>query len=72
VTPHNPHSRQYIAVANVHHAVTWQQKRGSGVLQVAEVCVQALLQGGARNKVLEIAASPSAPRRPIDQWFSDV
>jgi hypothetical protein len=41
-------------------------------MQVAEVCVQALLQAGAKNKVLEVVASPSAPKKAPEQWFSDV
>lgn len=46
---------------------------GCGVgVQVAEVCVQALLQDGAKNKVVELVASPSAPNLTPEQWFQDV
>jgi hypothetical protein len=41
-------------------------------MQVGEVCAQALLQNKAQNKVLEIVASPSAPKKPAEQWFDNV
>lgn len=42
------------------------------MLQVADVCVEALLQPGAQNKVVEIVASASAAKLPVDQWFANV
>jgi hypothetical protein len=38
-------------------------------LQVAEVCVEALIQNSGANKVVEIVASPSAPKLPAEKWF---
>ena len=32
--------------------------------------MQALLQAGAKNKVVEVVASPTAPKKPTEQWFS--
>ncbi|KAG2498723.1 hypothetical protein HYH03_003463 [Edaphochlamys debaryana] len=38
---------------------------------VAAVAVQAVLQPGAsKDRVVEIVASPSAPKLPVDQWFT--
>jgi hypothetical protein len=42
------------------------------MLQVAGVCVQALLQSEAQNKVVEIVASASAAKLPVDRWFANV
>jgi len=36
---------------------------------VAAVCVAALVQPRADNKVIEVVSSPSAPVLPEDQWF---
>ena len=36
------------------------------------MCVQALLQEGAKNKVVEVVASTSAPELTPEQWFKDL
>ncbi|KAK3233016.1 hypothetical protein CYMTET_56660 [Cymbomonas tetramitiformis] len=37
--------------------------------QVAEICVEALFQGAADNKVIEIVSSPTAPQLDRSAWF---
>ena len=34
--------------------------------------MEAVLQPGASNKVVEVVASKSAPKLPPDQWFAAV
>jgi hypothetical protein len=38
-------------------------------LQVGAVLVEALFQDKARNRVVEIVASPDAPSKEPSQWF---
>eukprot|EP00898_Chlorokybus_atmophyticus_P007458 jgi/Chlat1/7713/Chrsp66S00565 len=47
---------------------------GGGILrsQVAEVCVEALMQPAAANKIVEIIASTSEPATPIEELFARV
>lgn len=40
--------------------------------KVAQVCVEALFQPGARNKVVEIVAKPDAPAREFSELFASV
>ncbi len=40
--------------------------------KVAQVCVDALFQPTARNKILEIVAKPDAPSRPMEELFAGV
>ncbi|MGB3518415.1 MAG: SDR family oxidoreductase [Elainellaceae cyanobacterium] len=40
--------------------------------QVAEVCVEALVQPSAKNKLVEIIAQPDAPQQSLEQWFSSI
>jgi uncharacterized protein YbjT (DUF2867 family) len=40
--------------------------------KVAQVCVEALLQPQARNKIVEIVAKPDAPAQPFDTLFASV
>ncbi len=42
------------------------------LLQVAEVCIAALVEPSARNKVVEIIASKDAPERTFEELFSSV
>ena len=37
---------------------------------VADVCVEALRQAAAANRVFEVVASPSAPVQPPSTWFN--
>jgi uncharacterized protein YbjT (DUF2867 family) len=39
---------------------------------VAQVCVQALRDSNASNKIVEIVASPEAPATPAEKWFDAV
>ena len=41
-------------------------------IKVAQVCVEALLQPEARNKIIEIVAKPDAPPMTFDQLFKSV
>jgi uncharacterized protein YbjT (DUF2867 family) len=41
-------------------------------IKVAEVCVEALLQPEAKNKIIEIVAKPDAPLMTFDQLFESV
>lgn len=51
----------------------WRTKRvASGALQVADCCVEALVEAGASNKVVEIIAKPENPRRPYTELFASV
>jgi uncharacterized protein YbjT (DUF2867 family) len=38
--------------------------------KVAQVCVEALLQPAARNKIVEIVAKPEAPERSFEELFA--
>lgn len=38
--------------------------------QVGKVLVESLFQSGAKNRVVEIVASPDAPSKPKSEWFS--
>jgi uncharacterized protein YbjT (DUF2867 family) len=40
--------------------------------KVAQVCVEALSQPAARNKVVEIVAKPDAPAQPLESLFAAV
>ena len=40
--------------------------------QVADVCVDALVEPSASNKVVEIAAQENAPFRTMNELFSSV
>ncbi len=40
--------------------------------QVAQVCVEALFESEAKNKVVEIVASAEAPKKPIEELFAQV
>ena len=40
------------------------------VLTVAAVCVEALFDKSASNRVVEIVASPDAPKTSPDTWFA--
>jgi uncharacterized protein YbjT (DUF2867 family) len=40
--------------------------------KVAQVCVEALSQSAARNKVVEIVAKPDAPAQPLETLFAAV
>lgn len=40
--------------------------------KVAQVCVEALLQPAARNKIVEIVAKPEAPERGFEELFATV
>lgn len=40
--------------------------------KVAQVCVEALFQPQAKNKVVEIVAKPDAPAQPFDALFTSV
>jgi uncharacterized protein YbjT (DUF2867 family) len=40
--------------------------------KVAQVCVEALSQSAARNKVVEIVAKPDAPVQPLESLFAAV
>jgi uncharacterized protein YbjT (DUF2867 family) len=40
--------------------------------KVAQVCVEALLQPQAKNKIVEIVAKPDAPAQPFDTLFASV
>jgi hypothetical protein len=40
--------------------------------KVAQVCVEALLQPQAQNKIVEIVAKPDAPAQPFDTLFASV
>lgn len=40
--------------------------------KVAQVCVEALLQPAARNKIVEIVAKPEAPERSFEELFATV
>jgi uncharacterized protein YbjT (DUF2867 family) len=40
--------------------------------KVAQVCVEALSQSAARNKVVEIVAKPDAPAQPLESLFAAV
>ncbi|MBI4785158.1 MAG: SDR family oxidoreductase [Oscillatoriophycideae cyanobacterium NC_groundwater_1537_Pr4_S-0.65um_50_18] len=40
--------------------------------KVAQVCVEALFQPGAKNKVVEIIAKPDAPVQPLEALFAHV
>lgn len=40
--------------------------------KVAQVCVDALLQPAARNKIVEIVAKPEAPARSMEELFASV
>lgn len=42
------------------------------VYQVAAVLVEAAIQPGASNKVVEIVSSKDAPVLPPEQWFSNI
>ena len=39
---------------------------------VAEVCVEALIQPGASNRVVEVVASPTAPPLGAKDWFASL
>jgi len=43
-----------------------------GCLQVADVCVEALVSPAAADKVVEIVAEKTAPVRTIEQLFEGV
>lgn len=53
----------------LHNQVQRMSDMTASPLQVGQVCAQALLQDKARNKVVEIVASPNALRKPPSQWF---
>jgi uncharacterized protein YbjT (DUF2867 family) len=40
--------------------------------KVAQVCVEALVQPQAKNKIVEIVAKPDAPAQPLDALFAAV
>jgi uncharacterized protein YbjT (DUF2867 family) len=40
--------------------------------KVAEVCVNALFQPAAKNKIIEIIAKPNVPRRSMEELFASV
>jgi uncharacterized protein YbjT (DUF2867 family) len=40
--------------------------------KVAQVCVEALFQTSARNKIVEIVAKPDAPAKPFEELFVGV
>ncbi|KGF73822.1 epimerase [Neosynechococcus sphagnicola sy1] len=40
--------------------------------KVAQVCVEALLQPAARNKIVEIVAQADAPEKPLTELFASV
>jgi uncharacterized protein YbjT (DUF2867 family) len=40
--------------------------------KVAQVCVEALFQPSARNKIVEIVAKPDAPSKPFEELFVGV
>jgi uncharacterized protein YbjT (DUF2867 family) len=40
--------------------------------KVAQVCVEALFQGEARNKIVEVVATPEAPQKSFDELFTNV
>lgn len=37
---------------------------------VAAVCIQALFDAGASNRVVEIVSNPTAPVLDVDMWFA--
>lgn len=45
---------------------------GGVKLQVADICVEALVEDAARNRVFEVVAQESALFRPIGQLFTSV
>lgn len=40
--------------------------------KVAQVCVEALLQPQAKNKIVEVVAKPDAPAQPFDALFTSI
>jgi hypothetical protein len=40
--------------------------------KVAQVCVEALSQPSARNKIVEIVAKPEAPEKSFESLFAEV
>ena len=40
--------------------------------QVADICVDALVEEAAKNRVFEVIAQDSAPFRPIGELFASV
>lgn len=45
---------------------------GAEYLQVADICVEALVQDAAKNRVFEVVAQESAPYRPLGDLFASV
>ncbi len=52
----------------------WQQVPPCGLSspQVAEVCVAALMEPAAENKVVEVIAESAAPAKPLAELFAGV
>lgn len=40
--------------------------------QVADICVEAMVEDAAKNRVFEVAAQENAPYRPIGDLFASV